>query len=313
MGLKIGLIGLGVMGQNHARIIKSSPLVQELIIYDIDKGAVDLASKKFECSIASTLAEFETCDAVVVAAGTQVHYSIAEQLLGMDLPLLLEKPLCESLNETKSLIESFRSKKIPLMCGFVERFNPAITTALGLIEGPVRHISSTRHSPSNARALSDVVTDLLIHDLDLTARLAPNNIEPKISSATWMPPSYNFCETADSVLCFGNELIATQSASRWSQRKIREVRIATDELLIEIDLLRVTLTTYRHRSHGISDSHPASYQSETLVEVPFVRHSGEPLMSQFGHFLRIVQGETDFITEIDSILKPHRWADQILR
>jgi predicted dehydrogenase len=309
--LKIGLIGLGKMGQNHARIIKHSPKVESFLIHDLDPFALDKSSIQFNAKIAKSIQELESCDGVVIAAGTPAHYDLANALLDMDIPLLIEKPLCERYSECEALVERSRKLSVPIMCGFVERFNPAILSALNILDGPVRHLHSYRHSPKNDRDISDVVTDLLIHDLDITARIAPPGIVPLIHSTNLKPVGRHYVETSDALLQFGQEMTAVQSASRWSQRKIREIRISTDDLLVEVDLLRVTLTVYRHRSQSGGLTDPASYRSETLIEVPFVRHTGEPLASQFDHFLGLVSGERDVEAERESILLPHLWAEMI--
>lgn len=312
MKLRIGLIGLGNMGQNHARVIIENDNVGSLVVLDADPLLSRKVAGRLGAEVADHLDQFSTCDGVVVATATDSHKEIAETVLQMRVPLLIEKPLCSTFEETEGLVRLARELGIALSCGFVERFNPAVSTALNLIDSPVRHLQSFRHSPRNPRASSDVVTDLLIHDLDLTARVAPHKTEPKITSTRWTPVGHSFSETADALLQFGTDMVATQSASRWSQRKIREVRISTDELLIEVDLLRGTVTTYRHKTQSGGTIDPASYKSETVIEVPFVRHTGEPLVSQFNHFLSLISGDVDKEAELYSILKPHQWAQMIL-
>ena len=107
-------------------------------------------------------------------------------------------------------------------------------------------------------------------------------------------------------------MTAVQSASRWGQRKIREIRISTDSLLLELDLLRVTVTAYRHRSQeGGNEGGSMSYRSETMIEVPFVRHSGEPLALQFSHFLDLAEGIADASLELATIEAPHVLAERV--
>jgi predicted dehydrogenase len=301
------------MGQNHARVIRSSTEVQSLLMYDMDQAALHRACEVFNGKSARSIEDFQDCDGVVIAAATASHKELANQLLEMNIPLLIEKPICEDYLDTEAIVNKSQQLEVPLMCGFVERFNPAISTALKILNGPVRHLYSYRHSPMNNRATSDVVTDLLIHDLDLTARIAPSEIVPTISSTHWTPSGRRYSEAADSIFRFGEEMTAVQSASRWSQRKIREIRIATDELLIEIDLLRVNLTVYRHRTQSGGVIDPASYQSETLIEIPFIRHTGEPLASQFKHFIGLISGSNSMEDELNSLLKPHQWAAQICK
>lgn len=312
MTLKVGLIGLGAMGSNHARIIRESSRAELTMVFDASPAVCEKAARSWGSKAATSVEQLDECDAVVIASSTASHASLAAHFVASGKPLLIEKPLCFTLEETRSLIKACGDARIPLLCGFVERFNPAVTTALRMVDGPVRHLYTFRHSPFNPRASSGVVTDLLIHDLDLTARLAPSNVVPSVGATAWSPNERSYVETADCTLQYGDQMTAVQSASRWGQRKIREMRISTDELLLELDLLRVTVTAYRHRSQGGGNEGEAmSYRSETMIEVPFVRHAGEPLGLQFDHFVDLVAGEADAAAELASLEAPHRLAHDI--
>jgi predicted dehydrogenase len=312
MSLRIGLIGLGVMGSNQARIINESNRASLYKVFDANQVVSAQVAKQYGSLVAKSIEDLDDCDAIVIASSTASHSSLAGHFASRGKPLLIEKPLCFNLEETRDLISKCSTNQVPLLCGFVERFNPAVVTALRMIDGPIRHLSTYRHSPFNPRASSGVVTDLLIHDLDLTTRLAPSSSVPVVGASTWAPTAHAFDEIADCTFQYGDQMTAVQSASRWGQRKIREIRISTDSLLLELDLLRVTVTAYRHRSQdGGNEGGTMSYRSETMIEVPFVRHSGEPLALQFAHFLDLAQGIADASLEIATIEPPHVLADLV--
>lgn len=312
MPVRVGLIGLGAMGANHARIVTESARASLHKVYDSNQSVCDRVARQWKTSAAVSLDEMADCDVVVIASATNSHAQLAESFVERRMPMLIEKPLCHSLEATLRLIDECEKSKTPLACGFVERFNPAVSTALKMVEGPVRHISTVRHSPFNPRASSGVVTDLLIHDLDLTARLAPKGMVPFVGSSVWSPAEHASSEIADCTLQYGDQMTAVQSSSRWGQRKIREMRISTDDLLLEIDLLRVTVTAYRNRSQGgQAPGELMTYRSETMIEVPFVRHTGEPLALQFDHFLDLVLGESDVLEELSTLAGPHVLADLV--
>ena len=312
MSFRIGLIGLGVMGSNHARIIHESNRASLYKVFDANQVVSAQVARQYGSIVAKSIEELDDCDAIVIASSTASHATLAGHFASQGKPLLIEKPLCFTLEETRELIAKCSVNQVPLLCGFVERFNPAVVTALKMIDGPVRHLSTYRHSPFNPRASSGVVTDLLIHDLDLTTRLAPSNSIPTVGASTWAPTAHVFDEIADCTFQFGDQMTAVQSASRWGQRKIREIRISTDSLLLELDLLRVTVTAYRHRSQdGGNEGGTMSYRSETMIEVPFVRHSGEPLALQFSHFLDLVAGIADTSSELATIEPPHVLAELV--
>jgi len=311
VSLKVGLIGVGVMGSNHARVISDSNSARLHRVFDTNKGVCERAASSWNTTAALSFEEMEECDAIVVATSTASHVAIADHFLNGGKALLIEKPLCGTLDETREIIARAKAQKTVLTCGFVERFNPAVTTALKMLREPVRHLWSYRHSPWNPRASSGVVTDLLIHDLDLTTRLAPLGSPPKIGASLWKPAELSFTETADCTLQYGSHMTAVQSASRWGQRKIREIRISTDSLLMEIDLLRVTVTAFQNRSQQATPGEPMTYRSETMIEVPFVRHAGEPLGLQFEHFVNLIRGDADREAELNTLEAPHVLADMV--
>lgn len=310
--LRVGLVGVGAMGSNHARIISQSARAQLIAVYDTDQSASERAAAMWGTTVAQTLDELSNCDAVVIASPTPTHFSIGTALISRGIPVLIEKPLSSTLSETEEMLRLSAANNSVICCGFVERFNPALKTAIGLLDGPVRHVSTVRHSPFNPRATLSVVLDLLIHDLDLTARLAPSPTPSHVGASLWAPSKESFVEIADCTLRFQTEMIASHSASRWGQRKIREVRLQTDTYLMEVDLIRMTVTGYRHRSNTEDVQElPVSLRSETLIEVPFVRHSGEPLALQFDHFANLVSGAADHEAERASVEAAHTLAEQV--
>ncbi len=312
MVLKIGIVGTGVMGLNHARIVHESKRAELTMVYDTNLQASKDAARKWNTTAAANIDQLSDCDAVIIASSTQSHEAIGSRFVGEGKALLIEKPLCAEINQTSKLLRLCEEKNTALMCGFVERFNPAISAAIKLIDGPVRHVLSIRHSPYNPRASSGVITDLLIHDLDLTSRLASTTKPSYVGASQWMPRNGIFSETVNCTINFDNQMTTTQSASRWGQRKVREISISTDSLTLELDLIRSNVTAYRHRSYPVADAdNPASYRTETMIEIPFVRHSGEPLAMQFDHFVNLATDFADRGNERRSIEPPHVLAELV--
>jgi predicted dehydrogenase len=301
------------MGRNHARVVSQSSESSLSVIYDNDTSRAEAFARDFGASVAKSVSALADCDGVVVAATTSAHATIARELLDSGTPILLEKPLSGKESEVREILDLSSARSVPMMCGFVERYNPALATALSILDEPVVHLYSCRHSPRNLRTFSSVIGDLLIHDLDLTCRLAPS-ASTSVHGNTWSPPGVAYPEIADCSIRFGTDMLAVQTASRWAQQKIREVRIATDSLLIDVDLLRVTVTVYRNKSQtGISERGVASYRSETVIDVPYVRHSGEPLAMQLEHFCRLICEDVDADLERATIAPPHDLAFAVAR
>jgi predicted dehydrogenase len=311
------VVGAGGMGSNHARAIAIGFDTELHGIVDFDSDKAKSLAKRFESTAFSSLDEALSSgdvDGVVVATTTASHFQIACDVVERGIPLLVEKPITDDLSTTKKLLELSKSRNVPIMCGFVERFNPAVRTALGLMDEPMKHFMSVRHSPVNPRATASVVYDLLIHDLDI-ALAFHGRIDDvsSVESVNWTPLTSAVDEISDCVIKFEDESIASLSASRQGQRKIRDIRVVTDTHLFEIDLLRVNVTIYKNVMQEVVESAgTTSYRAETIIDMPFVRHEGEPLALQMQHFSKLISGEIDSHIERDTLLLPHQIAETVI-
>jgi predicted dehydrogenase len=315
---KIVVVGAGGMGSNHSRAIATGANTELSAVVDFDTDKAKSLAKRYESKAFSSLDEAlasNNVDGVVVATTTASHLSIAREVIERGIPLLVEKPITDDLNTTRELLELSKNQNVPIMCGFVERFNPAVRTALGLMDEPMKHFMSVRHSPVNPRATASVVYDLLIHDIDIALAFhgRVDNVS-SIDAVNWTPKNAAVDEISDCVMKFEDGSIASLSASRQGQRKIRDVRVVTDTHLFEVDLLRVNVTIYKNVMQEVVESGgTSSYRAETIIDMPFVRHEGEPLALQMQHFSRLISGEVDPDTERETLLLPHQIAETVIR
>ena len=314
--VRLAVIGAGAMGTNHIRAIAEHEHCDLVGIIDADiERSQAIASQYSTKSFGSIeeVMEGQQVDGFVVATTTRSHFSVCSEIIELKIPLLVEKPITDDLTSTLELVELAKENKTPMMCGFVERFNPSVQTALSLIIEPILHMASVRHSPQNPRATASVVYDLLIHDLDLALLFHNwNNEVLDVQSSHWTPLGSNTDEICDSVITFKDGALASLSASRWGQRKIREIRVTTENSLLEIDLLRTTVTVYKNvMQESVLKGGSVTYRAQTIVDIPFVRHQGEPLSQQISHFRRLILGEIDFTHERKTILESHKLAARI--
>jgi len=196
----------------------------------------------------------------------------------------------------------------------VERHNAVVQTVRSMLDGPILHLTAVRHSPPAPQIEASVVSDLLIHDVDLAIQLLGDQIDasadPVVSGAVARGPrGASWSEIADCTVAFGDGSVATFSSSRLSQRKVRTMSICTERSLYELDLLRQDLTVYRHLAEGNGSS--ADYRSETLIEIPFVRSNGEPLACQLDQFCDLLSGRLGVAGEWARMLLPHRIAHSV--
>lgn len=295
------------MGSNHARVIAESDVADLALIVDSDPSRGRALAERYSCAFAGDIDAARSCDAAVIATPTRTHPAHAHGLLEDGLPLLVEKPLAPNIDASRWIVRDSASRGLPLMCGFVERFNPAVTTVMTMLEERPVHIVALRHSPTTPRTTLSVVFDLLIHDIDLTLRYANAHEVPRVASSLTQAGT-DVTEVADCVLDFHGALVATLSSSRVSQRKVRTQMIETPAALYEVDLLRQDVTVYQHRTHTLTGGPAPAYRAETVVDIPFVRHGGEPLLLQLRHFIALINGRVDAACERDSILPAHEVA-----
>ena len=250
-------------------------------------------------------------DAVVVATPTHLHRDIALEVIAAGLPMMLEKPLAHSLAVSTEIVEAARAAGSVLMCGFVERFNPAVRTVIDIVREPV-HASAVRHSPYLDRVKTGVAQDLLIHDVDMLMRLLGGEpVAAQSMTAIFDARSVvGADDMVEATMRFASGAIATASVSRLAQRKVRILRVLETGRAIDVDLMRQSITVYRHIEHSVSIDH-AGYQQQTIIEIPVLQHQGEPLMLQLHHFVALADGRGDREAELASLLPAHRLVEQL--
>jgi predicted dehydrogenase len=292
------------MGALHARVVSDSNRARLYAVVDSDLARAEAIAERVGCLATTDLAVAARSDAVIVATSTETHRDVAMPLLEAEKPLLIEKPLAPDYHDVLAITKEAEARGVPLKCGFVERFNPVVPLAAELLDGPTIHFVALRHSPPNPRVRSTVMADLLVHDIDLAVLFAGSELAPHVTGTTWTPPG-GVAEIADCSLRFSDGMVATLSASRQSQRKIRSVTLTSPGMLIELDLLRQDVTVYRHVMHEAVLGTATGYRAQTVIDIPFVRQAGEPLALQFEHFLDLICGSGDIDEERRRILPAH--------
>ena len=304
---RIALIGAGLMGSLHARVVSQSPDAELSCIVDPDEATGGPVAERYRTRWVPKLDDLGPFDAVIIAAPSATHYEWGRNALAVGKPVLIEKPLSEKLFETEALIRDARQHGIPLMCGLLERFNPAVMTAMTIVDDPI-HMTSIRHSPYADRIATGVAYDLLIHDVDLILRFTngtPTDLKSHLGHCH--PKSASHAEDVVEVsMQFDTGCVASLSASRVSQRKMRMLNIAELDRLVEIDLVRQDVTVYRHVGEELVDGANAAYRQQTVIDIPAITNATEPLAGQLAHFLSLVRGRGDAERELASLEAPHR-------
>jgi predicted dehydrogenase len=297
------------MGQYHARAINNVDLSELSYVSDLDP----LKSQDFAVRYACKVSEPERLssqkiDFAVIATPTEYHFKYALEFLEKRIPIIVEKPLTLSFAEAQLLVEKSLERETPLMCSFVERFNPAILTARQMQLDPIA-IYSVRHSPYVSRATTSVTADLLIHDIDLTLLLLGDEVTKKLILD--IKNDSGISESAEVLMQFADSRTANLSASRMSQKKIRQMTIIEESRVIELDLLRRLVTVTRNID-AVATRDGLGYQQQSIVEIPNIVSSGDPLEAQLVDFLTSLQQESNWKSKTLGILSPHRVLDELL-
>lgn len=309
---QVVLVGAGSMGSHHARVISQSDSADLAVLVDPRADVGRAVADRFGAEWRPELPDLAPYGAVVIAAATEAHYELAVQVLGQDRPLLIEKPVADSLLRTEEILALADERDLPMMCGLLERYNPAVITARSVSREPL-HVTATRHSPYAPRIRTGVAWDLLVHDVDLAINFV--GTEPTTVSSRrgfYHPESVPGAEdVATTILGFEHGAVAQISASRVGQHKVRTLAIHELDRLIEVDLLRRNLTVYRHVSEDTMGDGP-SYRQQTIIEIPEIPPAPEPLTAQFARFLAVIDGRVDAAAERRTILPSHRVIDHVI-
>ncbi|HEX6499592.1 MAG TPA: Gfo/Idh/MocA family oxidoreductase [Micromonosporaceae bacterium] len=308
------LVGAGSMGALHARVVSQSDRAVLVRVVDPRQSVGVQVAERHGAAWNPEFGDLSGVDAVIVASPTETHQDIATGVLDAGVPLLIEKPVCAGLQTSEEIVALAEKRGVPLMCGLLERFNPAVLTAMSLVDNPV-HVMATRHSPYAPRIRTGVAWDLLVHDVDLAIRAFGGDEPRQVRGSVGQFHPYSEAEAedvAETLMTFPMGGMATISASRIGQRKLRSLVISEVDRLIEADLIRRDVTIYRHVSLDAATPDGRGYRQQTIIEIPELVSGREPLAAQLDRFLDMLDGSVDVDEERRSIMPAHRVVARVL-
>jgi UDP-N-acetylglucosamine 3-dehydrogenase len=283
--LRVGVIGVGIMGANHARVFAGLPDVQLAAVADPVQAQRDLVTRVLGTPAVETADELLglDIDAVTIAAPTHLHHEIALKCIARGLHVLVEKPIASNVEEGREIIAAAKKAGVTLMVGHVERFNPAVKAIKdALAKEDILSVAITRVGPFPPRMSNvGVVIDLAVHDIDLIQYFTDSEIvdvQPQVSSAVAEREDIALLQfrTASGVLAHIN--------TNWlTPFKARTVHVATRKKYLIGDLLTRQVTecfgfqpdgsySMRHLSVG----HDEPLRAELMAFVQAVREGKTP-------------------------------------
>jgi len=241
---RIGVIGVGHLGNAHVRILAGHEECELVGCFDIIKEKSENAAKEADTRSFDSADELiASCDAVSLVVPTSEHHACAMQVIEAGKHLFVEKPIASSVEEARQIVESAAAKGLKLMVGHIERFNPAVCALKDKITYP-SFIEAHRLAPFNYRGLDvAVIFDLMIHDIDLCLHLTGSEIVDVQASASAVITQT--MDIANARLTFASGCVANLTASRISPKGMRKVRIFQPGGYISMDLNEPSAEVYR--------------------------------------------------------------------
>ena len=272
--LRVGVVGVGYLGQHHARIYHELPECTLVGVMDVDSKRAETIGNQYGCPCFETIEALgAACDAVSVAVPTDRHCAVALPLLDQGCHLLIEKPLCTSLEEGERILAAAKANGCQVQVGHVEHFNPVMNFLEKAVAQP-RFITADRLAPFNPRGTDvGVVLDLMIHDIGIILQLVKAPIEHIEAVGVNVLTATE--DIANARLRFADGCIANLNSSRISTKKLREIRVFQPDAYLSLDFMNQT--GHLMRKAGIAFEREA---------IPIDK--GEPLKREIAAFLESI-------------------------
>ena len=289
--MDLGVIGVGSMGRNHARIYSELKAVDSLFVYDTNRKAGEEMARLHGATACESIGDLlSRTDAVSICVPTQYHFQVARQVIAAGVHALIEKPICSTAAEGRTLLTCIPGD-LTVGVGHIERFNPVVPEIRKIIRKPL-YMEMKRHNPTSARVKgTSVVDDLMIHDIDIALHAFFHGRPSSLVSAG----NDDIC----SALMRWGETPVYLSTSRKSSKKIRMCYIEEEEFTIEGDFM--TQEIYVHRKPGQYTLEDDRYVQENIIEKVMVNKL-EPLKVELSTFLACAsQGKPFPITPAEAV------------
>jgi predicted dehydrogenase len=307
--IRVGVVGVGYLGQHHARIYAEMPDVELVGLADLDRDRADEIAKK--CGTVSHHDYREliaNVDAVSIVSPTVTHYEIAQEFLKKDVDVLVEKPITVTVPQAEELVRIAGANGRILQVGHIERFNGAVRELARLVENP-GFIEVHRLGSFVGRATDvNVILDLMIHDIDIILSLVHSPVQE--IRAKGVPVITTNVDIANARLEFENGCVANVTASRVSTHPQRKMRFFQPDTYISLDFQEQKVACYRRIGdhQGFLEGNPPKIVEEK-ISIP----KEEPLKVELSSFIDVIRKRSQPVVSGKEGLKALKVATDILR
>lgn len=325
--VKIGVVGVGALGRHHARILSEMPGVELVAVADANSERGREVAQRHQCRwVADYRQLLADVDAVSVVVPTIGHLSVATDFLRAQIPVMVEKPLADSVEAGQTLVEMAERHKTLLQVGHIERFNPAWQAAAPFCQSP-KYIRAERTSNFTFRSTDiGVVLDLMIHDLDLVLSLAQSPVVRAEAFGFGLMGDHE--DAVQARLFFANGCIADLTASRIHPVAQRNVQVWSASGCVTIDLHQRKVTRYAPSQTLLTGESPVAQSLRPGADVEKLKASvfGEllelqevtvpaqdALTAELQSFVDCVRQGTRPVVDGDQALQALQAADLVLK
>jgi predicted dehydrogenase len=287
--LKVGVVGVGALGQWHARVYSELPNAELVGVYDQNRARAADIARQYRTRAFDSLDDLAAvATAASIAVPTDRHHDVALALIAKGRHLLVEKPIAATTAEAEAMVTAARNQGTILQVGHVERFNPVMKYLESVLTRP-RFIEALRLAPyppprdglpPRGTEVS-VVLDLMIHDLEIILHLVQAPLRE--FHAIGVPVLSSSEDIANVRLAFANGCVANINASRISRERTRKIRVFQPDAYLSLDYQNQSGVIHRKTLQGIVPEEVPIEKSEPLVRelasfVACVQHRGEPVV-----------------------------------
>ena len=318
--LKVGVIGVGRMGINHARIYNEFREVSLVAVADTNKENLSKAKEKYNCNIYEDYKEMldrEELDAVSIAVPTKEHYKVALDCIDKNINLLIEKPIASNVKEGREIIEKAKEKKVKLMIGHVERFNPAVIELKRRVDngelGKIYRIMAQRESPFPLR-ISDVgvVIDLAVHDIDIMGFISNSNLK-RVYAETGKRLHSSNEDLLLALFRFDDDVIGVISTNWLTPDLIRNLVVTGEKGMFKVDYLNQELYFYHNAALPKEIDYKKIVSGVEAGDVLKIKiNKDEPLKLELKSFVDSILEDKEIITKGEDGLKALEIAQKII-
>ena len=286
--LRVGVVGVGSMGQNHARIY--SEMGNLVCVYDAFADAADKVASRLRTTACGSVAELlSKVDAVSICTPTSTHYDVAVQAIKAGKAVLLEKPFTGVVETATTVCEAAEDEGVTLASGFVERFNPVVSATKDSLSagrfGELVSISSRRVSsfPSRIRDVG-VIKDLAIHDVDVIRYITSSEVRSVYALGGRMN-NPQFEDHASFLMEVGDRVVGTVEANWLTPMKVRKVSLTCSKGFVEMDYVDQSLEFSTASFQDVDLANLSNIPMELDSRHIFVKKE-EPLKRELQSFVR---------------------------